>query len=75
MIEEGSKVAWAGIQNDWCAPGYKGVVLAISRKDENSLKVLWAERKRGTLYTWERRKNLRLREEDDDAAGSLVAVA
>lgn len=72
MIEEGTRVSWAGNQNRWCAPGYNGTVLKVAHHDENSLKVLWDEREFGTLYTWERRANLKRK---DDEAPALVLVA
>lgn len=55
----GARVIWAGKQHPWCAPGYNGTVLKVAQHDENRVKVLWDEREFGTLYTWERRANLR----------------
>ena len=71
MIEVGDPVAWAGEQNPNCAPGYTGKVLAISRKDPDSIKVSWKER--GGGYTWERRKNL-VNRRGDGTAGVLAVI-
>lgn len=70
MIGPGDAVVWAGVQNPLCAPGFNGKVLAVSRKDPDSIKVSWVER--GGGYTWERRKNLRPRR--GDGAGVLAVL-
>ena len=74
-IEVNDRVRWAGVQDPRCAPGFNGTVLAIARKDNNSLKVAWDERGHNPLlnYTWERRKNLRPAE-DDGLAGVVAKL-
>lgn len=74
MIEEGTRVTWAGTQSPWCAPGFKGTVLKVADHDENSLKVEWSDRHPALgTYTWERRANLKPAPEDKAPALVLVA--
>lgn len=59
-MTEGTRVAWAGNQDPWCAPGYNGTVASVAAHDENQIKVIWDERHPWFgRYTFERRKNLR----------------
>lgn len=63
-MEPGTKVRWAGIQDERCAPGFTGEVMKVAYHDENSIKVMWVER---NGYTWERRKNLQVIEDGEPA--------
>ena len=64
IMDVGSKVEWAGVNDARCAPGAWGIVKSISNKDPNSICVTWPKGihygyQTSERYTWERRKNLK----------------
>lgn len=64
MVVRPWRVMWIGVQDARCCPGWNGYVIGYSRKDPDSIKVLWDEREEWMpKYTWERRKNLQIESE------------